>query len=259
MRIDTYPVGLLLVPGWVAATLVGLALVRRSLHRRDLPRAQEVASYLFAAVGTLYAVILGLIVVDSMTKFAEARLTVEAEANALADVVLFATQLPGEDARRVRELAREYIRSATQEEWPEMARGAASAEARSLAVQLSRAILGFEPATGREEVIFGAQVDAATRFWDGRRTRLMIASEGGLPALQWLVLLAGGAITVVFTYFFKVDDLRVQMALTGMLSAVIALNLYLILMFASPFSGDVAVRPDGFEAARHILGEAGGG
>ena len=47
-----------------------------------------VASYLLSVVGTLYAVTLGLIVVDSLGKFAEARMTTEGESNALADLIL---------------------------------------------------------------------------------------------------------------------------------------------------------------------------
>ncbi|WP_165252356.1 bestrophin-like domain [Paludisphaera soli] len=255
MAIDTYPVGLLLFPGCIAAALGGLALARRSLHRHELEKIQDVASYLYAVVGTLYAVILGLIVVDSMTKFSEARLTAEAEANALADIALFASRLPGDGPHRVRELAEAYIRSVTDVEWPLMQQGRGSDETRRLAMSLSRTLLAFEPANEREAAIFGAQVEAATQFWNSRRTRMVIASQRGLPLLEWVVLIAGGVITVVFTYLFKLDDFRLQLAITALLAVVIALNLYLILMFASPFSGDVKINPDGFALTRITLQE----
>ena len=253
MSIDTYPVGLLLVPGCVAASLVGLAVARRSLHRHDLAKIQEVASYLFGVVGTLYAVILGLIVVDSMSKFSEARLTVEAEANAISDIVLFASQLPGETPRRVREHAEEYVKSVTEVEWPLMADRKISPETQKAAVAFSVALLAFEPKTEREQEIFAGQLEAASQFWNGRRIRVAAAGRDGLPPLEWFVLIVGGLITVIYTFFFKPDDFRLQLAITGMLSAVIALNLYLILMFASPFSGDVKIHPQSFESARHTM------
>nr|WP_303652792.1 DUF4239 domain-containing protein [Paludisphaera mucosa] len=216
---------------------------------------QDVASYLYAVVGTLYAVILGLIVVDSMSKFSEARLTVESESNAISDIALFASQLPGDTSRRVRSIIAAYVKSATEREWPLMASGRTSPEARALAVDLSRAVLSFEPKSERESAIFDAQLGSVTQFWNSRRTRLLIASQRGLPSLEWIVLIAGGVITVGFTYFFKLDDFRLQLAITAMLSAVIALNLYLILMFGSPFSGDVKIDPDGFSLTRYILDE----
>lgn len=253
MTIDTYPVGLLLVPGCVAASLVGLVVARRSLHRHDLARIQDVASYLFGVVGTLYAVILGLIVVDSMNKFSEARLTVEAEANAISDIVLFASQLPGEASQRVRRHAEDYLKSAAEVEWPLMAQRKDSPATRQLAVDFSMALLSFEPKTEREQEIFAGQIEAASQFWNSRRTRVATAGRDGLPPLEWFVLIVGGLVTVIYTYFFKPDDFRLQLAITGMLTAVIALNLYLILMFASPFSGDVKISTHGFDTARRIM------
>ena len=247
MTLDSYPFGLLLVPGCVAAALGGLALMRRSLHRRsDLSRIHDVASSLYAIVGTLYAVILGLIVVDSMNKFSEARATTEAESNALADVTLLASQLPGEGPKRVRALADDYVRSAIRTEWPSMARRRPDPDTRRIATDLWLAVLSFEPQTAREQEVFSKQMDAAADFWNNRRTRLMIALQGGLPTMEWAVLIVGGVVTVSFSYFFKVDRFRLQMVMTGLLAVVIALNLYLVLMFASPFSGDVTVRPEGF-------------
>lgn len=253
MSIDTYPVGLLLVPGCAAASLVGLVLARRSLHRHDLARIQEVASYLFGVVGTLYAVILGLVVVDSMSKFSEARLTVEAEANAISDIVLFASQLPGEASRRVRDHAEAYVKSVTEVEWPLMADRKSSPETQKVAMDFSVALLSFEPKTEREQEIFAGQIEAASQFWNSRRIRVATAGRAGLPPLEWFVLIVGGLITVIYTYFFKPDDFRLQLAVTGMLTAVIALNLYLILMFASPFSGDVTIHPDHFDSSRRTM------
>jgi len=255
MTIDSYPVGLLLVPGCVAVSLAGLKASRRWLPHEELVRFQDVASYLFAVVGTLYAVILGLVVVDSMSKFSEARLASEAESNALSDIILFTTQFPGGGSRRVQDLAESYAKSVTEVEWPRMARHGSAPETRRLAVDLVLAVFAYEPKSPREEQLFAAQVQAATDFWNNRRTRLVHATQAGLPLLEWIVLISGGVITVVFAYFFKVEHVRLQLAMTSMLSAVIALNLYLILMFASPFSGDVQVEPEGFHLSRAILDE----
>ncbi|OJW20654.1 MAG: hypothetical protein BGO49_03480 [Planctomycetales bacterium 71-10] len=255
MAVDSHPFGLLLVLACVGVALGGLALARRLLHREDLEDVKDVASYLFAVVGTLYAVILGLVVVDAMTRFYEARMAVEEESNALSDILLLASQLPGDGPRRVRDRAAEYIRVVIEEEWPHMAGRGPLLKARMQAVELVREIYAFEPRDDRESQLFASAVEAANDFWNSRRARMMLAVESGLPALVWVALIAGGAITVVFTYFFKVGRYGLQVAMTAMLSTVIALNLYLILMFASPFSGSIQVSPQGFELSRFILKE----
>ncbi|WP_165071198.1 bestrophin-like domain [Paludisphaera rhizosphaerae] len=258
MSIDSYPVGLLLVPCCVVASLAGLHASRRWLPHDELVRFQDVASYLFAVVGTLYAVILGLVVVDSMSKFSEARLASEAESNALSEIILFTTQFPGDGSRRVRDLAGDYAKSVIETEWPTMAQHGHATETHKIAIELLQTVFAYEPKSSREEQLFATQVQAAADFWNFRRTRLVHASQSGLPTLEWMVLISGGVITVVFAYFFKVEHLRLQLAMTSMLAAVIALNLYLILMFASPFSGDLQVVPEGFHLTRVILDEVEG-
>ena len=133
-----------------------------------------------------------------------------------------------------------------------MARGKVSTATRRMAIDLIRAVYAFEPGTNREQALYDAQVSAVTEFWNSRRTRTVLA-EQGMPMLEWLVLLVGGVITVVFTYFFKVDHLKLQILMTAMLSTIIALNLYLVLMYAYPYSGDVMVQPDGFRVSREII------
>lgn len=81
----------------------------------------------------------------------------------------------------------------------------------------------------------------------------MIAAQGGLPTLEWAILIVGGIITVAFNYSFKLDDFRLQLLIAAMLSALIALKLYLAPMFASPSSVDVKIDPDISDAPRRVM------
>ncbi len=58
---------------------------------------------------------------------------------------------------------------------------------------------------------------------------------------------------MALTYFLVLDDLRIQVALTAMVAVLIALNIFLILMFGYPFSGDLRVSPDSFHVALNML------
>jgi hypothetical protein len=89
-------------------------------------------------------------------------------------------------------------------------------------------------------------------FWNSRRTRTITAGHG-VPPLEWLVLIVGGAITVSFTYFFKLDHLMIQVCMTAMVAIMIALCLYLVLMFGYPYSGDLKIDPAGFQVTRAII------
>src|SRR5947209_1294218 len=116
-KIDSYFSGFLLVCGANAVAILGLLLSRRVLRRHDLISTHEVGGFLLSVVGTMYAVILGLIVVDSLAKFQQGRQTTEQEANGLADIVLLSNHLPAEARDRIRAHAVAYAELVTAKEW----------------------------------------------------------------------------------------------------------------------------------------------
>ena len=83
----------------------------------------------------------------------------------------------------------------------------------------------------------------------------VIVCQRGIPPLEWCVVILGGIVTVALTYFLVLEDLRIQVALTAMVAVVIALNIYLILMFGYPFA-EIAGKV-GTEAAMLLAGGAG--
>jgi ABC-type branched-subunit amino acid transport system permease subunit len=82
---------------------------------------------------------------------------------------------------------------------------------------------------------------------DARRLRIE-ALHNGLPFALWWVLVAGGLATVVFTYFFGVKNIKLQVVMTAIVTLVICLNIFLLYSYDDPFSGDVMVHPTAFEA-----------
>jgi hypothetical protein len=176
---------------------------------------------------------------------------VEAEANSLADVFLLAERLPEEKARRVRSLCDAYVADVIGAEWLAMARGGISLAARGHAIKLMKEVTDFEPVTKNQKALYPLLLQEAFQLWDSRRARTNIALYG-VPAIEWFVLVLGGVVTVVFTYFFSLDSTRAQVAMT-MVSLLISLNVYLVVLFGAPFSGDLQMRPEAFEVDQMIF------
>ena len=77
--------GVLVVCGASVAAVVGLALVQRLLPATIRKKHNnDVAGFIYAALGVIYAVLLALVVIAVWEEFGRARVTVESEANALA-------------------------------------------------------------------------------------------------------------------------------------------------------------------------------
>src|SRR3712207_3136209 len=115
--------GALVVGAACLAAVAGLTLVQRLVPAMIRKEHNDVAGFIYAALGVIYAVLLALVVIAVWEEYGRARVTVEAEANALAEVFWLAHQLPEPERHQLQQLARSYAEEAIDEEWPLMEQG----------------------------------------------------------------------------------------------------------------------------------------
>lgn len=252
MEVDSYLLGITVIVGSALLTIGGLLLVRRKVEVHTLASGHEVAGNLLSVIGTMYAVLLGLIVVDAMSRFEQAQQNVQQEANCLGDIFLLSNRLAPAKKQEIQQLCQRYADLVLEDEWAAMDHGKVSLPTRSTGVELLKAVISIEPRNDTEQSLYQTMIQQATQFWDNRNFRTTTAVTG-LPLIQWVVLIIGGAVTVVFTYFFGLENLKMQIVMTSMVTLSIALNLFLVLMFGYPFSGDLRVNPRGFKIDRAIF------
>jgi Protein of unknown function (DUF4239) len=236
----------------VLLALAGLYLVRRSVELSTLEAHTDVAGFIIAVIGVIYAVLLAFVVVFVWQDFEEGRIAAEQEANEWATFYRLAGGLPAGTSRRITTEAETYMRVVVEEEWETMSRGAASFHAQRLLDEVWQAVKEVDPRTRREEALYSEMLSRLDEISDARRKRLL-ASHHGVPHLLWAVLVGGAVITVGFTYFFGVKNVRAQALMTAALASIISLNLFLIRAFDYPFTGDLRVTPLAFERVLELF------
>ena len=140
MEFHGFTTGLAIICGGIVAAIALVALVRKMFSKDTLRQAHDITGNLLSVVGTLYAVLLGLIVVDALVRFEHAIDVVQQESNALADIFLLANRLPKPERGRLQETCKTYARQVVGDEWPLMATGHASMAARKTAFDLARCL-----------------------------------------------------------------------------------------------------------------------
>lgn len=250
--LDTYLGGLAVVLLSSGLAVLGLLLSRKFLDVEKLQASHEVGGYLLSVAGTLYAVLLGLVVVDSMQKFQEARDITEREANSLADVFVLSMSLPEKKRQEVRQLCRQYVDQVLGVEWCSLGNGKECPVARGTAVEIMKTLVDFEPQTENQKAIYPQLINEATQIWQCRRNRTN-AAKHGVPLPEWITLIVGGIVTVFFTYLFGLKTLKMQIVMTVMVTTLISLNIVLVVFFAYPFSGDLNISSQAFEIDRAIF------
>jgi hypothetical protein len=242
--------GVLVVLAVSAAAIGGLTLVQRFVSSELRERHNDVAGFVFASVGVVYAVLLALMVIAVWEQYQRARETVEAEANAVAEIAWLAYRLPESERHQLQEQAQSYAREVVDQEWPLMEQGIeegrGSPQGWDLLDDMRATLQDVEPRTGAEQELYAEGLDQIQRLADARRMRLVQATEG-MPAVLWAVLIFGGVVTVGFTYLFGLGNAWAHRLMVLALAAVIALALFTIGAMEYPFSGGARIPTEAFE------------
>jgi hypothetical protein len=238
--------GVVVVCAVSLAAVGGLTLVQRLVPTEVRQKHNDVAGFIYAVLGVVYAVLLALVVIATWESYESAHITVEDEANALAEIFWLAHWMPQPEGRELQELARSYAEDVVDEEWPLMEQGEASPRGWVLIDDIRISLQEFGPHTEAEQDLHAQGLDQIQRLADARRMRLVAAKEG-MPAVLWVVLVFGGVVVVGFTYLFGLENSWAHRLMVVSLAAVIALALFTIGALEHPFSGGAHVSPGAFE------------
>jgi hypothetical protein len=232
----------------LAAAVLGLHLVRRRFPHHIRQANNEVAGFFIAVLGAIYAVLLAFVVITVWDDYTEARRTTQREANEIVDVYRLAQGLPAPVAARVGGLAQAYVTAAIDNEWPAMERGQQDDVQGQVLAEIWDSVTVIEGATEEQRVVQAELLDRLGELNDARRLRQLTADEG-VPELMWVLLIGGGIVTVVFTYFFSTPNPRAQYLMTALYTASITFVVALIGLLDYPFRGDIRILPEAFGLA----------
>ena len=234
--------------------VAGALLVRRWVTVEVLERHNDVAGFIYAVIGVLYAVLLGFTAIIVWERFEEAQTNVEKEANELGDLFRNAQAFAAEPFREELETnLRSYVRIVVEKEWPAMAEGKSSADAWDAYNRLWQTYYRFSPQDEDERIWYSQSLTRLNQLGDQRRLRLLSSQSAGVPAVMWIVLLGAGAITIGFSFLFGTKNTIAQAVMTAGLAMTIALALLSILALEQPFAGIVRVEPEAFHQVTDIF------
>jgi hypothetical protein len=140
-------------------------------------RHNDVASFIYAVLGVVYAVVLGLVFIAVWEDYREASNIVESEANALAAIYWLAHRLPVPDNFQLQKLARAYARKVVDEEWLLIEQGKTSVLDWRLLDDIRVTLQGLKPRTRAAQEIYAEGLEQVQGLAEARRTRLIAAKE----------------------------------------------------------------------------------
>jgi hypothetical protein len=239
-------VAIVLAAGGLAALLT--LVVRRTVRIEALRRHHEIGSAVFLQMGVVFAVLLAFVFNQVWSEYNAADEAITRECGSLRIAALLADNLPGDAAQGMKALIATYISSVINDEWPAMANRQDSiiteTRLRELALGAMR-LPGTDPQAAQTRNDILALLRTAAQH---RETRLyqMVA---GLPLTLWFMLLAFSLILMAFLFFFGMENVRSQMAFTGVFAGSLAMVLVILAMLNYPFEGAMALQSTAFARA----------
>ena len=254
MLLNTIVDGILVVGGVCLLALAGFELVHRLVPAASRRQHNDVAGFIYAALGVIYAVLLALVVIAVWEEYQAADETVEQEANAAAEIFWLGNRLPEPVGTHVQELVHSYAEEVVHKEWPIMANGEqpplehvdGTPSGWTIIDDIRGTLQNFDPQSKADEQLYAKGLDQIEDLNDERRLRL-VASEEGVPGVLWAVLIFGGVAVVGFTYLFGLESTWVHRLMVVTLAAVIGLVLFTIGAMEHPFSGGARIGTGAFE------------
>jgi hypothetical protein len=251
--VETWFWTLLLIAALPAFAVAGAMIVRRAVGPEVLARHNDVAGFIHAVIGVVYACLLGFTAIVVWEKFQQAEERAGLEANALADLYRNAQVFPPEFRDQVEIRVRAYARLVVEKEWPAMTTGKSSPETWEEYNQLWRTYHAFKPQDDHQRAWYTESLRTLNELGDSRRDRLL-SNRPGVPGVMWGALLAGGFVAIGFSFLFATPNIRAQGVMTAGLALTIGVVLLSILALEQPFAGITRVDPGPFQQVEVIIG-----
>jgi hypothetical protein len=239
-------VAVLMIGGCMALAVIGLLATRQPVGRQLSEGHNDIAGFLFTTVGVLYSILLAFIVFVVWQQFSSADLAVTQEAAMTVTVFRDTQRFPPADEQRAQTALRDYVKEVVTSEWA--SHGTLRPHTTPDPLNAVWQVYWGLPAAAQAAPWYPGALDRLHALEDLRHTR-HLSGEATLPPVFWVILILGAVVTIGFTYFLHLGNIRVHAAMTAVLAAGVGAILFLLVALDRPFTGQVHVSQQPFQHA----------
>jgi hypothetical protein len=224
----------------LVAALSLVAALNRFWPIANRKLVNDVTGWQLGILGTTYGVILGFMLYTVWTDFRAADVDANLEASSVLNVYRLAAGLPSPEREAMQGLAVKYVDTAVNEEWPAMQRQEESNASALVTGEMWQVLASAESKEG----VSAGRVDHLTSALSNLAERRNLREQERairLPAVLWVLLLAGALATVGSACLLGNDNRWLHYCQVLALTFVVAVTLSAIADLARPFEGAVAV------------------
>ena len=226
----------------VVAILVQAWLSLRLGHKK-LRDNHEVAGFVYAVVGSIFAVNMALALDTVHDEFVNGGRAAMQEAIQLEGIYRMTGMMEPDQGSRIRGAVIEYTRAVVEKEWGDWNKATPGVfETNAAYARLWEELTRIESKTNGQQLAHSEMLSRANNVDISRQSRLYSGTQKpplGIRVLQWL----GGVITVGFGLFFTMENRRAHLLMLVSVSLLVWGNLALLDTIRFPFNGFYFMEP----------------
>jgi hypothetical protein len=247
--IPSWQLGLLIILSFLIVGITGLLVSRKWVYKkfRISDDSNEAISAIFAGVGMLYGLLLGLVAVASWQNFDNVGGLASKEAASVVALYRDVSVLQEPAKQKLQQDLERYLIHVINIDWPAHQRGEIANGGAFLLSMFHGDLAAYQPNSSTQQVLLAEALSAFNKLAEMRRAR-MDAVSTGIPAVFWVVILVGALLTIPSIYFFHLPSMATHLAVTGMFSIFLGCMIFLVAAVDNPFRGEVSVSPEPYQA-----------
>ena len=230
------------------AICAGLAtfLFRKYIRIIVLRSHNEVTGFLFMAIASFYALLLGFVVFVVWGQLNETQSNVSIEGSSAMGLYRDIKYYPDTtDSKQLMSVYLDFVFNVVNEEIPNMA---AMKPSRKTAESFSKVFYEMErldPKTPFQVQLVAQMFKHLNELavYRGLRTASI---EAEIPPLMWLPIIVGAMIVLICAMLVDIEHTRMHVGLNSLLGAFIGMLLFIIILLDHPFTGSLSIKPKSY-------------
>lgn len=230
----------------VLVALVGLFLVRLlPIQDRETADHNTFVGIFISVIAVFLGIILTFIIVGVLNNYNDAQLDSDTEAYTIYLLYQIVAQLPGTEATQ--QLIIDYLNYIINEEYPALNQGTTPPRVTDLTDALRDAVLGFNPTTPQETVLYEQSILLLEEA-GALRVRRLVEANNTPSDLMTLVTVIDSILLIIMCWLLYATAI-IHYIVTAIVGIYVGSALYLSIILSAPFRGTAGLDASPFELA----------
>ena len=252
--IPTETMCLLLVSTTVFVSCFGLIFFRRFFydHFNISDNTNDAVNSYIASMGMLYGLLLGLVSVATWESFDNVDDIVSKEAASISQLYRNVSILHDPSKTFLQEDLKDYLVFVIDVEWPTQQKEGISSEGAIYLSKFLKTLSGYKVSNVEEQVFLREVFESYNKLIENRNLRIL-AYDTGIPGIFWFVIVVGGLLNILISYFVHLPSLRTHLLLTALYSSLLSLILFLLISVDRPLIGETSISSEAYSIVLNNL------